>query len=84
MPSGYETKHFPTKANAIFAETGLIELKPRMLRGGSDAADITSYGGTCLDSLGSRGGGSHTINEYAWLDSLADAARRVAALAWCL
>ena len=72
------------KANAIFAENGLMELKPRMLRGGSDAADITSYGGTCLDSLGTRGGGSHTINEYAWLDSLAEAARRVAAMAWCL
>ena len=75
---------FLKKANAIFAENGLLELKPRMLRGGSDAADVTAYGGTCLDSLGVRGGGSHTANEYAWLESLAEAAKRVAAVACCI
>ena len=72
------------KVNAIFAETGLPQLKGRMLRGGSDAADVTAYGGTCLDSLGTRGGGSHTIHEFAWLDSLAEAAKRIAAVAWYL
>lgn len=69
------------KVNAVFAQSGLPQLKGRMLRGGSDAADVTAYGGTCLDSLGTRGGGSHTIHEYAWLASLEEAAKRVAALA---
>jgi len=75
---------FLEKANAIFEKTGLPVLKGRMLRGGSDAADVTSCGGTCLDSLGTRGGGSHTINEYAYLDSLAEAAKRIAAMAYYL
>lgn len=69
------------KVNAIFTATGLPHLKGRMLRGGSDAADVTAYGGTCLDSLGTRGGGSHTAGEFAWLDSLAEAAKRIAAVA---
>lgn len=72
---------FLARANTIFAQSGLPELKGWMLRGGSDAANVTAYGGTCLDSLGTRGGGSHTIHEYAWLASLEEAAKRVAALA---
>lgn len=68
-------------ANKLLAENGLPELKAIKLRGGSDAADATACGIPCLDSLGTRGGGSHTIHEFAYLESLAEAARRIAAIA---
>lgn len=69
-------------ANKVLAENGLPELRAIKLRGGSDAADATAYGIPCLDSLGTRGGNSHTIHEFAYLDSLAEAAKRVAAIAY--
>lgn len=72
------------KVNDIFRQTGLIELTPRMLRGGSDAANVTEYGATCLDNLGSRGGNSHTVNEFAWIESVPEAARRIVAIAYYL
>lgn len=68
-------------ANKVFMESGLPVLRAIKLRGGSDAADATAYGIPCLDSLGTRGGGSHTIHEFAYLKSLAEAAKRVAAIA---
>jgi len=69
-------------ANKLLVENGLPELKAIKLRGGSDAADATAYGIPCLDSLGTRGGGSHTLHEFAYLESLAEAAKRVAAIAY--
>lgn len=72
------------KVNHIFRQTGLAELEPRMLRGGSDAANVTEFGATCLDNLGSRGGGSHTRHEFAWLESLPEAAKRIVAIAYYL
>lgn len=69
-------------ANKILAENGLPELKAIGLRGGSDAADATAYGIPCLDSLGTRGAGSHTLREFAYLESLAEAARRIVAIAY--
>lgn len=72
------------KVNNIFSQTGLIELTPNALRGGSDAANVAEFGATCLDNLGSRGGCSHTINEFAWLESMPEAARRIVAIAYYL
>lgn len=69
------------RVNAILEQTGQLQLKPKFLRGGSDAANVSAAGATCLDSLGTRGGGSHSIKEFAWLESLAEAAKRVAAVA---
>lgn len=72
------------KVNEIFKKIGLVELKPRMLRGGSDAANATEFGATCLDNLGTRGGSSHTINEFAYLESMPEAAKRIVAIAYYL
>ncbi len=72
------------KANRIFAENGLPCLKGNMLRGGSDGADVTAYGIPCMDSQGVVGDGTHSIEEYAELDSLADSAKRIAAIAYCI
>lgn len=72
------------RINAIFANNSIPTLKGRMLRGGSDAAYLTQYGIPCVDSLGTQGGGSHSINEYAKLSSLLDAAKRIVAIAYDL
>ncbi len=69
------------KANAAFARHGLPQLVWSWQGGGSDAADVTAFGIPCLDSLGVRGGGAHSIRESGRLDSLAEAAERVAVLA---
>ena len=69
------------KVNKIFAENGVQTLEGRMLRGGSDASYITQYGIPCIDSLGTEGGKSHTVNEFAKIDSLAKSAKRVALIA---
>lgn len=65
------------KINEIFAANGIQTLEGRMLRGGSDAAYVTQYGIPCVDSLGTEGGGSHSIREFAKISSLTDAAKRI-------
>ncbi len=69
------------KMNAIFSENGLPTLVGEKRKGGSDAAYVTAAGIPCIDSLGVRGGDIHSINEYAYLDSLAASAKRIAAIA---
>ena len=69
------------RMNEIFAENGLPELVGSKRNGASDAADITAAGAACIDSIGVRGGKIHTPDEYAYLDSLAECAKRLAAVA---
>ena len=66
------------KVNKILTENGMQALEGRMLRGGSDASYITKCGIPCIDSFGTAGGGSHSVREFAKLDSLLDAAKRIA------
>ena len=70
------------KANKILAENNMKTLEGKMLRGGSDAAYITQCGIPCIDSFGTQGGNSHSINEYAIIESLNDAAKRIALLTY--
>ena len=70
--------------NRIFGENGLPVLAPSFNNGGSDAAEITAAGIPCLDSLGVRGGAVHSVKEFACLSSLAEAAKRLAAIAYCI
>jgi len=63
--------------NRSFKANGLPILNKSNRRGGSDAADVTAYGIPCVDSLGVRGGGIHTKDEFAYIDSLADSAKRI-------
>ena len=72
------------KVNAIYAEVGLPVMGTHMNKGGSDAADMTVYGVPTLDSLGTTGEFSHSIRERTELVSLAESARRLAAVAYCL
>lgn len=70
--------------NRIYAENGLPVLKMGRRKGGSDAADVTAAGIPCIDSIGVAGGKIHTIEEFAYLESLRDAAQRIAAVVYCL
>ena len=63
------------KINEIFARCGLPAVERAKSNGGSDAADVTVYGIPCVDCVGVQGGGYHTLNEYAYLSSLAVSAK---------
>ncbi|MBQ7335812.1 MAG: M20/M25/M40 family metallo-hydrolase [Clostridia bacterium] len=68
------------KINRIYTQNGLSEVEPKAANGGSDAADMTSYGIPCLDGFGVRGGRIHSRDEYAVISSLGDSAKRMAAI----
>lgn len=67
--------------NAIYREQGLVQLKATKSNGGSDASYITEAGIPCIDSIGPRGGKMHSLEEFAYLDGLTDAAKRLALVA---
>lgn len=71
------------KMNAIYAECGLPYLAPAKRTGGSDAADVTSRGIPCIDNLGTEGGKIHSPDEFCYLSSLAESAKRVASVIYC-
>ncbi len=68
------------KANEAFARAGLPQRSATLSKGGSDAADVSAYGVPTLDSLGVRGGLYHTLGEYGEIASLAETAKRLAAI----
>lgn len=72
------------KINAIYGENGLPELTFTKTAGGSDAAYATAAGIPCIDSIGVYGGGTHSVREFAYLSSLAEAAKRLASVAYCI
>lgn len=68
------------RANEIFASLGFSTYGQRHGFGGTDMAYVTQYGIPCMDSLGVRGGNVHSVKEYMVLDSLAEMAKRIAAI----
>ena len=72
------------KINAIYAESGLPQLKELRCLSGSDAAYITGAGIPCVDNLGTMGGNIHSVNEYVTQASLAESAKRIAAVAYAI
>ena len=72
------------RMNEIYKEKGLPVLTGRKCLSGSDAAYITECGIPCVDNLGTEGGNIHSVNEYIRLDSLAESAKRIAALIYCI
>ena len=69
------------RINEIFEENDLPILDAASRMGASDAADVTFAGAACIDSLGVRGGKIHTPDEFAYIESLAEAAKRLVAVA---
>ncbi len=70
--------------NEIYKENGLPELTARKSLGGSDAADVTTFGIPCIDSIGVEGDFIHTANEFAYVKSLPEAAKRLASIAYLI
>lgn len=68
------------RMNEIYEKTRLPALTARQSLGGSDAAEITCAGIPCVDSIGVAGDKIHTRDEYAIVSSLAEAAKRIAAV----
>ena len=71
---------FLEKINKALIKAGFPILKGAFRKGGSDAAEITSAGIPCIDSIGVSGGGIHSINEFADIDSLKFSAGRIASI----
>ena len=91
MPEGrvameYTERNFDllTKMNEIYAENGLPILEVGKRVGASDAADITAHGIACIDSIGVTGGKIHSLDEYAEICSLNEAAKRIGAVVYSL
>ena len=72
------------KINGIFEAYGLETLAVNGSKGGSDAADVTAFGIPCIDSLGTVGQGIHSTRECAEIPSLAESAKRLAAIVFSL
>lgn len=72
------------RVNQILSDAGMNAMQPIALGGGSDAADVTAAGIPCLDGMGPKGGGVHSRNEFAYLASLPEAAKRVATILYSL
>ena len=75
-----KNKALLAKANELFEANGLSALEVGMRTGGSDAADVTCYGIPCIDSIGVGGERAHSVEEYGVIDSLAESAKRIAAI----
>lgn len=72
------------RMNEVYAAYGLPILAPAKSTGGSDAADATAHGIPTIDNLGTEGDGHHSIREFSYISSLADSAKRIAAVIWSL
>ncbi|MCQ2412100.1 MAG: M20/M25/M40 family metallo-hydrolase [Sphaerochaetaceae bacterium] len=66
------------KVNSILGQHGMQTLRTKSSGGGSDAADVSSYGIPVIDDFGTEGDKFHTRDEYADIPSLARAAKRIA------
>ena len=72
------------RMNAIYVRCGMSALKTKVGTGGSDAAYTTEAGIPTVDSLGILGNGIHSVREFAYCDSLAESAKRLALAAYFL
>ncbi|MBR5192610.1 MAG: M20/M25/M40 family metallo-hydrolase [Clostridia bacterium] len=68
------------KVNEILAKNGFETLVAEMRGGGSDAADVTSFGIPCIDSLGVDYSEIHSPNEKSTLFSLNHSAKMLAVI----
>lgn len=68
------------KMNAIFKDSGLSTLLGEKVNGGSDAAYATIAGIPCVDGIGVKGDRIHSVEEFAIKKSLAESAKRIAAV----
>lgn len=74
--------NFLAKINQIYKESGLPELTARSALGGSDAAYTTNAGIPTVDDLGTEGGRLHSVEEFIYLKSVVESAKKIAAICY--
>ncbi len=84
MPMCQRNGELLNKINEIYARVGMPQLTARKCLSGSDAAYITEAGIPCVDNLGVDGGRIHSIDEFSYLRSLAECAKRLASVAYLI
>ena len=72
------------KVRKIYLDNGLSDIEMLETLGAADSADLTQMGIACLESFGTIGGNIHELGEFAYLDSLVLAAKRLASVAYCI
>ena len=65
------------RINECLEKAELPQLTSSKRTGGSDAADVSAFGIPCVDSMGVVGGCIHSPKETAYIDSLAESAKRL-------
>jgi len=80
MPLCEKNETLLAKMNEIYQRVGLPVLVARECPSGSDAAYITAEGIPCVDCIGTEGQNIHSVDEYIELRSLAESAKRIAAV----
>ena len=83
----YETKEnmeLYEKIKKIYSENGIDSINLIYSLGASDTADLTQMGITCLDGFGTEGENLHGLGEFAYIESLAQSAKRLASVAYCI
>jgi glutamate carboxypeptidase len=72
------------KVNEIFENVNLPTLTRRKSNAGSDASYTTYHGIPTLDSLGVEFRNIHSKNEHTLIPTLAESAKRLAAICCCI
>ncbi len=67
--------------NGCLKKAGLPQLTASKRTGGSDASDVSAFGIPCIDSMGVVGENIHSPHEFAYIDSLAESAKRLVLVA---
>ena len=81
MPDTPDNYRLAERMNAAFDKCSLPRLEAKIGNWGADSAYSTAYGIPSVDSVGVIGDHIHTIREFAYLDSLKESARIIAATA---
>lgn len=84
MPSAQANRELLERMNEIYGKCGLPELAGRFCLSGADSAYTTEAGIPTVDGMGVEGSNIHSVNECARLASLAESAKRMAAVAFGL
>ncbi len=84
MVRNQKNDSFLETINNIFKGCDLAPLTARSALGGSDAAYSTKAGIPTVDSFGTEGGFIHSINEFIYLKSIAESAKKIAAVCYCI
>ncbi len=70
--------------NDVYSKNNMPVLSERFSTGGSDAAYITQIGVPCVDSIGTSGGFLHSEDEFIYLKSLVESAKRIASVIYSI